>query len=98
MIIRGHDKLEEFTKKHADARGSIGLWISVVEDAKWKKFQDIINRYPSASHLHPNWVIFNVKKNKYRLEVNVLYKTGVIRVEWVGTHEKYTRRSRERRG
>ena len=98
MKIRGHDKLEEFTRKHTDARGWSGLWISVVEDAKWGKFQDIKSRYPSASHLHPNWVIFNVKGNEYRLEVKVLYKTGVVRVEWVGTHEEYNRRSRERRG
>lgn len=97
MKILGRDKLEEFTGKHADARKWIGTWISVTENAKWKKFKSIRERYPSASHLHPSCVIFNVKGNKYRLEVKVLYKTEIIRIEWVGTHEEYDRRSRERR-
>ena len=43
-------------------------------------------------------VIFNVKGNRYRLEVQVAYNTGVIVIRWAGTHAEYTKRmSRESR-
>jgi mRNA interferase HigB len=37
-------------------------------------------------------VIFNVKGNRYRLEVQVAYRTGVLVVRWIGTHAQYTKR------
>jgi mRNA-degrading endonuclease HigB of HigAB toxin-antitoxin module len=33
-----------------------------------------------------------VKGNRYRLEVQVAYNTGVVVVKWAGTHAAYTKR------
>ena len=46
----------------------------------------------SASFLSDNVVIFNVKGNHYRLEVQVAYKIGILAIRWVGTHAEYTKR------
>ncbi len=45
----------------------------------------------SASFLAGNIVIFNVKGNRYRLEVRVAYNIGGS-VLWAGTHAEYTKR------
>ncbi|MEO8442459.1 MAG: type II toxin-antitoxin system HigB family toxin [Betaproteobacteria bacterium] len=37
-------------------------------------------------------VIFNVKGNRYRLEVRIAYNTGIVVVRWAGTHAEYTKR------
>lgn len=49
--------------------------------------------YASASFLAGNAVIFNVKDNRYRLEVQVDYNTGVVVVRWIGAHAEYTKRT-----
>jgi mRNA interferase HigB len=92
MRIVGRDKLDEFCAAHPDARKWIESWISDVESARWKTSHDIKNRYASASFLASNIVIFNVKGNHYRLETKIAYNTGVVVVQWIGTHAEYSKR------
>jgi mRNA interferase HigB len=92
MRIVGRQKLLDFTSKHADARSSVGTWIDIVEAAEWKTSQDIKSLYSSASFLADNVVVFNVKGNRYRLEVQVAYPQGTVSVRFAGTHAEYTRR------
>lgn len=92
MRLVGRSTLDEFVSAHADARAWIENWIADTEAARWRTPQDIKNSYASASFLAERIVIFNVKGNRYRLEVQVAYNTGVVVVRWAGTHADYTRR------
>jgi mRNA interferase HigB len=96
MKITGRGVLAAFTQEHADARRWIENWLADVEQTTWRNPQDIKNRYASASFLAGNRVIFNVKGNDYRLEVIVAFKTGVVVVDWAGTHAEYDRRNQQR--
>ena len=92
MRLVGREQLDEFTKAHADARAWIENWIADVEAVRWSTPQDIKESYASASFLADRIMIFNVKGNRYRLEVQVAYHTGVVVVRWAGTHADYTKR------
>lgn len=92
MTLLGINKLDVFIRKHSDARGWIENWTSDVKNAKWKAPHDIKKRYASASILPENTMIFNVKGNRYRMEVQVAFQTGHVVVKWVGTHSEYTSR------
>lgn len=92
MRIVGRDKLDEFAGAHADARPWIEIWIDYTEATRWQTPQEIKNQYSSASFLADRVVIFNVKGNRYRLEVQVAYNTSVVVVRWIGTHAEYSRR------
>ena len=96
MRIVGRDKLHEFAGAHADARSWIENWLADTQAAKWEDAHDIKDRYASASFLRPNIVIFNVKGNSYRLEVNVAFKTGTVVIVWIGTHAEYDQRNKKR--
>jgi mRNA interferase HigB len=96
MRIAGRERLEQFCRKHADARTWIEHWLADVETAAWATPQDLRNRYASASFLPDGVVIFNVKGNAYRLEVAVAYRTATVSVRWAGTHREYDRRNRSR--
>jgi len=92
MRIIGRDKLDEFCASHADARNWIENWIFDVEAARWQTSMVIKNHYASASFLSSNIVIFNVKGNHYRLETKITYNTGIVVVQWIGTHAEYSKR------
>lgn len=92
MILAGREILDEFSLEHADARSWIDNWIADAEPTVWKTPQDIKSNYASASFLADNIVIFNVKGNRYRLEVRIAYNTGIVVVRWAGTHAEYTKR------
>ena len=82
--------LAEFADLHADVRSQIEAWFSEVEEANWKKPQDIRNRYPNASFLAGNRVVFNLKGNKYRLLVRIQLDLQIVRVVKLGTHAEYS--------
>ena len=96
MKVVGRNLLEAFCRKHTDAKSWIETWLAEAEDASWTKPQDIKDRYASASFLPKNLVIFNVKGNEYRMEVTVAYQSGIVVIQWLGTHREYDERNRHR--
>ena len=93
MRLIGLQLLQEFCEKHPDCRPWIENWIADVKAAKWTSLNDLKDRYPSASILAKNFVIFNVKGNSYRLSVQVAVSAQVVAVKWIGTHSEYSRKN-----
>ena len=96
MWIVGRDRLDSFCLMHADARPWIEAWLHETESVSWLTPRDIRDRHASASFLHGNIVIFNVRGNSYRLEVQVAFRHGIVTVLWIGTHADYDKRNRRR--
>ena len=91
MKVLGKRILDEFANEHGDVRGQLTAWIAEAESAMWKSPADIRARHATASFLSDNRVIFNVKGNRYRLEVKVAYKMSVVLVKRIGTHAEYSK-------
>jgi len=89
MKLLGKSILDEFKQKHADARPQIDSWEAEVKEVEWKTPQDLKNRYPKASILSKQRVVFNICGNKYRLLTLVTYKIEVVLVIKIGTHNEY---------
>jgi mRNA interferase HigB len=91
MRLFGKAKLDDFANNHADVRPQIYAWVYEVENAEWHNPNDIKARYVNASFLSDNIVIFNLKGNKYRLEVKITYKSQIVIVTRIGTHADYSK-------
>jgi len=81
--------LDAFTQAHADVKGQVEAWLAEVRDSSWATPHELKARYPRASMLSGNRVVFNLKGNRYRLLVRVNYKNGIVVVERIGTHAEY---------
>jgi mRNA interferase HigB len=89
MKLLGKKLLHEFKEKHADARSQIESWEAEVEEAQWNTPHDLKSRYPKASFLKNQQVIFDICRNKYRLLTQVNYKNRIVLTKKIGTHKKY---------
>lgn len=87
----GRKQLLEFAARHADVRAQAEAWFWEVEEERWKGPQDLKQRYPNASFLSENRVVFNMKGNKYRLLVKVGYEQQIVLILAVGTHAEYSK-------
>jgi mRNA interferase HigB len=96
MKVVGRPLLQSFCEKYRHAKNWIENWLADVEATSWESSHDIKQQYRSASFLPGNVVIFNVKGNEFRLEVQVAYRTSVVVVKWIGTHAEYDRRNAKR--
>jgi mRNA interferase HigB len=89
MRLTGKERLHKFRGKHSDARSQLDSWVAEVENADWKTPNDLKVRYPKASILGTQEVIFDICWNKYRIWVKVAYQTGIVVIKAVGTHKEY---------
>jgi mRNA interferase HigB len=89
MKLLGKPKLRKFIDNHADSRSQLDSWETEVEAADWKTPLDVKRRYPKASVIGNQHVVFNICGNRYRLWATVAYQTGIVMVREIGTHEEY---------
>jgi mRNA interferase HigB len=84
-------KLNEFGKSHANARNGITGWKKIVENAGWKKKQDVLSDFPKAKMIVNNRARFEIVHNTYRLIALIDYDDQIVEVRFIGTHNEYDR-------
>jgi mRNA interferase HigB len=89
MIIIYQEKLAAFGKKHANARKSLNVWKLVVENANWKKKQDVLFDFPKAKMIKNNRARFEILHNYYRLIGYINYLDRIVEIRFIGTHTEY---------
>ncbi len=78
-----------FISLYPETEQSLLSWHKEAKGAKWTSPLDIKLKYPSASILNNNRVVFNLKGNNYRLIVRVNYFSKIVWIRFIGTHSQY---------
>jgi len=89
MRVISKKTLRVFWIKHKDSEEPLKAWFKEAEEASWKTPQEIKLRYPTASFLQNNRVVFNIKGNNYRLIVKINYDFSLVWIRFIGTHSEY---------
>ena len=98
MRIISKKTLRDFWESHPDSEQSLKAWNLEAREAEWTTPAQLKDRYPSASILADNRVVFNVGGNKYRLIVWTRYQQNMVYIKWLGTHAEYDRVNAEKVG
>jgi mRNA interferase HigB len=80
--------LRKFCESHADSCEALYSWYRLASKAKWKSLADVQHIYPTAEAVG-NLTVFNIKGNKYRLIVDLVYSDQRIFVKYILTHAEY---------
>lgn len=91
MRIIAKRALREFWERHRDAEQALRAWHSEVKREDWQSSADVTGRFPTASIVGADQVVFNIRGNRYRLVVRINYPYRVVYVRFVGTHAEYDR-------
>jgi mRNA interferase HigB len=89
MLIVYLKKLNDFGKKHANARKSLAAWKLVVEEADWKNKQDVLKDFPKAKMIQNNRARFEIVHNTFRLIAHIYYEDTLVEIRFIGTHNEY---------
>jgi mRNA interferase HigB len=89
MKILGSEKMDDFCRKYHDAIPALNRWTSIVKKAEWKNFSDLKRDFATADNVGNDHYVFNIKGNKYRLIVVVVFYAGKAGIRFVGTHKEY---------
>jgi mRNA interferase HigB len=91
MRVISRKTLRDFWERHSDAGQPLRAWFAETTSLIWRHPADIKRRYPTASFLNENRIVFNIKGNRYRLVVHVRYDLGRVYIRFIGTHAEYDR-------
>ncbi len=89
MRLVGKKLLRDFREMHVDARSQIESWEAEVREAQWGNPHELKMRFPKASLVKNQRVVFDICRNRYRLLVQINYKNGIVLVQKIDTHRKY---------
>jgi mRNA interferase HigB len=82
--------LRKFCRSHADSCEPLYDWYRVASKSAWYSLIDVQAIYPKAEAVG-NFTVFNIKGNRYRLIVDVLYPSQRIYIKYVLTHAEYSK-------
>jgi mRNA interferase HigB len=75
--------------KHSRCRSSLKAWLAEARAAGWTSPTDVKARYPSASILPENRVVFDIAGNRFRLLCRIAYQSALVVIQRIGTHDEY---------
>jgi mRNA interferase HigB len=82
--------LRNYCQAHADAGNSLYDWYRVASKAQWKNLTEVQATYKNAEAVG-NFTVFNIKGNRYRLIVDIIYPSQRIYIKYVLTHAEYSK-------
>jgi mRNA interferase HigB len=86
---------------YPDAANEIKAWVSVVEAVRWHNFAEVRRIFKDADSVD-DYVVFNIRRNRYRLITVVHYAKatgerhtkGHVYIRSFLTHKEYDNRSK----
>lgn len=89
MVIVYLQELNNFAKTHANTRKSLSAWKTIIENAVWKKKQDVLSDFPNAKMVKGSRTRFEITHNTYRLIAQINYLYQIVEIRFIGTHDEY---------
>lgn len=81
-------------KPYREIAKDLDAWYKVAKTSKWESLLDVQRPYPQAEAVavgNDAYTVFNIRHNRFRLVVKIVYLTKAIFVKNVLTHAEYDR-------
>ena len=91
MRIISRKTLREYWERHPESEQPLLAWYQEVRQADWSTPARVIERFPNASILGDDRVVFRIRGGNYRIVVRIFYPARCVYIRFVGTHREYDR-------
>lgn len=81
--------LREFWEREPNAKTGLELWYKKITARYWANPNELIAAFPGADTVGNNLIIFNIRRNDYRLIVKFEYEIQLCFIRFIGTHKEY---------
>lgn len=89
MVVIAKATLTRFAEKHPDATVALMEWYDTVNDADWSNVNDVRATFNSVDYIGNERFVFNIRGNRYRLIVMILFSIRTVYIKFVATHTEY---------
>jgi mRNA interferase HigB len=88
MRLLGTHLLDDFMKKHPEAKNALLRWQKIIEGADYKSLVDLKKTFPHADYVKEK-TVFNLGGNKIRAITVIEYGIRQVIITHVLTHAEY---------
>lgn len=81
--------LIEYCNDYPNAKKALISWYMEIQKSTFSNLNELKLRFPNASIIGDDRVIFNIMGNDYRLITRIIFQFKTIQIKWFGTHEAY---------
>ena len=89
MVIISKTKINDFICVHVDAEESLMKWYITTKQANWRNFAELKQIFGTSDSVGNDLYVFNIKGNRYRLIVRIIFGARTIFIKFIGTHAEY---------
>ena len=90
MRVISRKVLRNYCQTHADSCDALYNWYRVANKARWKNLTEVQATYKTAEAVG-HFTVFNIKGNRYRLIVDIIYPKQRIYIKYIPTHAEYSK-------
>ncbi len=87
--------LREFQVTLPESEQPLLAWYREVKQADWSNPTHVVKRFPNASIVRGNRVVFRIRHNDFRIVARFSYPGRTVFIRFVGTHKEYDRINEE---
>jgi mRNA interferase HigB len=80
----------KYAAVHSDAADELMRWHRAADRSVWRDLSEVRQFFPDADQ-YKSLLIFNIRRNYYRLIVKVDYRARLLMVKEFLTHDEYMR-------
>ncbi|WP_215233076.1 type II toxin-antitoxin system HigB family toxin [Dyadobacter linearis] len=89
MVIVSHKAIRLFSGKYPIYETALDKWYNVALKADWKHFGQMRQSFGSVDAVGNDLYVFNIGGNKCRLIARIIFKSQMIYIRFIGTHDQY---------
>ncbi len=89
MVLIAKATLIRFAEKHPDATVALMEWYDIVAEADWATMSGVRAQFNSVDYVGNDRFVFNIRGNRYRLIVAILFSIRIVYIKFIGTHAAY---------
>lgn len=89
MNVIDKKALKAFWEIHSDAQEPLEDWYNRLRKGTFRNFQEIKEQFAYVDHVSPDFLIFNIKGNHYRIIATINYTYLTLWIKHVYTHSEY---------
>ncbi len=89
MVVISYGTIRNYTEQNPDVEDQLNNWYKITEKSNWANFNEMRQIFNSADAVGNDLYVFNIKGNKYRLIVRILFRVRTIYIKFIGTHKEY---------
>ncbi len=89
MVVISYGTIRNYSEQHPDAEDQLNNWYKIAERSNWGNFNEMRQIFNSADSVGNDLYVFNIKGNRYRLIVRIIFRVRTVYIKFIGTHKEY---------